>query len=197
MTAIAIVLVGSVPRRVLAEEAALAGVEASQAPAAGPLSIDANLLLAKPTALGPGLSTGFGIGVTRGRTLAWEARASWSTATESSISWTVTQSDLRLRVGAAVQSTLGRARAGLRVGIGPTIIHETRTRNQGAAANLTGSALGSSSFATLPAGDVEAFVALHVFGPWLFTVSGGPGASIESGNLRGGWISMMGVGWQP
>lgn len=74
LTAIAIVLVGSVPCRVLAEEAALAGVEASQVPAAGPLSIDANLLLAKPTALGPGLSTGFGIGVTRGRTLAWEAR---------------------------------------------------------------------------------------------------------------------------
>ena len=65
------------------------------------------------------------------------------------------------------------------------------------AANLTGDALASSSFATLPAGDVEAFLALHVFGPWLFTVSGGPSAAIESGALRSGWISMMGVGWQP
>jgi len=51
--------------------------------------------------------------------------------------------------------------------------------------------------ATLPAGEVEAFVALHLFGPWLFTVSGGPSASIDSGNARAGWISMMGVGWQP
>ena len=196
LIAIAFGLVGLVPCRALAD-AALVGVDALRAPAAGPLSIDAGLLLAKPAALGPGLSTGFGVGVMGGRTLAWEARASWSTATESSISWTVTQSDLRLRVGAALQSTLGRARAGLRIGIGPTIVHETRTRNQGAAANLTGSALGSSSVATLPAGEVEAFVALHLFGPWLFTVSGGPSASIDSGNARAGWISMMGVGWQP
>ena len=194
--AIAFVLVGVLPGAVRAE-APLLGDNGSRPAAATALSIDADLLLAMPTALGPGLSTGFATGITRGRTLAWEARASWSTATESSISWTVTQSDLRLRVGGALQSTLGRARAGLRVGIGPTIIHETRTRNQGMAANLTGDALGSSSFATLPAGELEAFLALHVFGPWLFTVSGGPGASIESGNLRGGWISMMGVGWQP
>lgn len=189
-------LVGVLPGAVRAE-APLLGDNGSRPAAATALSIDADLLLAMPTALGPGLSTGFATGITRGRTLAWEARASWSTATESSISWTVTQSDLRLRVGGALQSTLGRARAGLRVGIGPTIILETRTRNQGMAANLTGDALGSSSFATLPAGELEAFLALHVFGPWLFTVSGGPGASIESGNLRGGWISMMGVGWQP
>jgi hypothetical protein len=33
------------------------------------------------------------------------------------------------------------------------------------AANLTGIVLGSSSLATLPAGDLEAFLALHVFGP--------------------------------
>lgn len=166
-------------------------------PPGGPLSVDGGLLLAMPTALGPGLSMGFGLGVTRGRTLAWEARASWSTASESSIPWTVTQSDLRLRVGGALQHTLGRARAGLRVGIGPTIIHEARTRNQGAGAGLTGSALETSAFATVPAADIEAFLALHIFGPWLFTVSGGPSAAIESSSWRVGWLSLIGVGWQP
>jgi hypothetical protein len=172
-------------------------VDLSRTAATGALSIDADLFLARPTALGPGLSTGFGIGVTRGHAFAWAIRASWSTATESSISWTATQSDLRLRAGFAAQRTLGRARVGIRAEIGPTLIHETRTRNQGIAANLTGNALGSSLFTTLPAADLEAFVALHVIGPWLFTVSGGPSASVESGNLRAGWTSMVGIGWQP
>jgi hypothetical protein len=192
---IALGLLGLLPSRARADARALVG-ETSGTPVTAPLSIDAGLLLALPTALGPGLSTGIGLGLTRGRTLAWEMRASWSTATESSISWTTTQWDLRLRVGGALQATLGRARVGLRIGIGPTIIHETRTRNQGMTANLTGDALGSSSFATLPAGDLEAFLALHVFGAWLFTVSGGPSAALQSGDFRLGWLSMIGVGWQ-
>ena len=192
----ALVFVGLGSSRARADGPVLAD-SALRPSSAGVLSVDGGLLLARPTALGPGLSTGFGLGVMRGRTLAWEARASWSTASESSIPWTVTQSDLRLRVGGALQRTLGRARAGLRVGLGPTVIHETRTRNQGAGAALTGSALETSTFATVPAGDVEAFVALHIFGPWLFTVSGGPSAAIESGTWRVGWVSLIGLGWQP
>jgi hypothetical protein len=155
----------------------------------GALVLDGGLLLALPTALGPGLSTGFGLGITRGRLLAWGARVSWSTATESSIPWTVSQSDLRLRVDGVLQHTLGRARVGLRLGFGPTIVHETRLRN--------GGTQETSAFSTLPAGEVEAFVAVHLFGPWLFNVSGGPSAAIESGSLRGGWISLIGAGWQP
>src|SRR6516164_6210079 len=76
---------------------------------AGPLTVGGGLLLALPTALGTGLSSGVGLGVTRGRLLGWEARASWSTATESSIPWTVTQDDIRLRAGAVLQHVLGRA----------------------------------------------------------------------------------------
>jgi hypothetical protein len=121
--------------------------------------------------------------------LAWEARASWSTTTESSIPWTVTQSDLRLRIGGVIQNALGRARVGIRLGIGPTVVHETRLRN--------GGALETSAFSTLPAGEVEAVVAVHLFGPWLFTVSGGPSAAIDGGSLRGGWVSLIGAGWQP
>jgi hypothetical protein len=192
----AIILFGWGSSRARADGPVLAGSPLPTS-SAGSLSIDGGLLLAMPTALGTGLSTGFSLGVMRGRTLAWEARASWSTAAESSIPWTVTQSDLRLRVGGALQHALGRARVGLRMGLGPTVIHETRTRNQGMGAALMGTALETSTFATLPAGDLEAFLALHVFGPWFFTVSGGPSAALENGTWRMGWLSLMGVGWQP
>lgn len=155
----------------------------------GPLTIDGGLVEDLPTALGPGLSNGFGIGVTRGRRLAWGARASWSTATESSIPWTVTQSDLRLRIVGVIQHTLGRARVGLRLGVGPTIVHETRLRN--------GSALETSALSTLAAGEVEALVLVQIFGPWSLDLSGGPSAAIDGGGLHGGWVSLIGVGWQP
>jgi hypothetical protein len=171
--------------------------EASSAAPGGPLVVDGGLVLAMPTALGTGLSSGFGAGVTRGHTFAWEARASWSTATESSIPWTVTQSDLRLRVGGALQHIVGRGRIGLRLGLGPTFVHESRLRNQGMSAALTGSALETSAWATLAAGDLEAVVALHLIGPWMITLSGGPSVAVGGGGWHGGWISLIGVGWQP
>jgi hypothetical protein len=186
--AIAVLLVGLIPAESRGDESFVAG-GVLRVQSSGPLTVDGGLVLALPTALGPGLSTGFGIGVTRGHLLAWEARASWSTATESSIPWTVTQSDLRLRVGTVIQHTLGRARVGLRLGVGPTFVHETRLRN--------GSTLETSALSTLPAGEAEAFVAVHIFGPWLFNIAGGPSAAIDSGGPRDGWVSLIGVGWKP
>jgi hypothetical protein len=186
--AIALLLFGLCPAAARADGPPLV-TDVAHVPSGGPLTVDAGLLLALPTSLGTGLSSGFGVGITRGHTLAWEARASWSTATESSIPWTVTQSDLRLRVGGALQRTLGRARVGLRLGIGPTIVHETRLRN--------GSSLTTSAFATLPAGELEAFVDLHLFGPWLVVLSGGPSATLDDPGFRGGWVSLIGAGWQP
>jgi hypothetical protein len=188
----AIVLVGLVPVEARGEGSvgpSLIATDVWRVQSGGPLTVDAGLVLDLPTALGPSLSNGFGIGVTRGRLLAWGARASWSTATESSIPWTVTQSDLRLRVVGVIQHTLGRARLGFRLGVGPTIVHESRLRN--------GSALETSTFSTLPAGEVEVLVAVHVFGPWLFDLSGGPSAAVDGGSLHGGWVSLIGVGWQP
>lgn len=165
---LALLLVGFVPAKAWGDGPPLVA-DTFRVRSTGPLVVDGGLLLALPTTLGPSLSTGFGLGVTRGRLLAWDARASWSTATESSIPWTVTQSDLRLRIGGAIQHMLGRARVGLRLGIGPTVVHESRLRN--------GTALETSAVSTLPAGEVEAVVAVHVFGPWLFDVSGGPSAA--------------------
>jgi len=186
--AIAVLLIGLVPTVARADEPVVTA-NGLRFQSGGPLMVDGGLVLALPTALGSGLSSGFGLGVTWGRLFAAEARASWSTATESSIPWTVTQSDLRLRVGGVLQRTLGRARVGLRLGIGPTIVHETRLRN--------GSTLQTSAFATLPAGELEAVVAIHLFGPWLVTLSGGPSAALDDPGLRGGWVSLIGAGWQP
>jgi hypothetical protein len=186
--ALGLLLVGFAPAKAWADGSPLVA-DVFRVRSTGDLTLDGGLLLALPTALGPGLSSGFGFGVTGGRLVAWEARASWSTATESSIPWTVTQSEVRLRVGGVLQHRLGRARAGLRVGVGPTVVHETRLRN--------GSTLQTSAFATLPAGEVEAFVAVHLFGPWLVTLSGGPSAALDDAGLRGGWVSLIGAGWQP
>jgi hypothetical protein len=162
----------------------------------GRLTVDAGLALALPVALGTGLSTGVGAGVTIGSGhLAWGVRASWSTATESSLDWTVSHDDIKLRVIGALQQRAGRGLFALRLGLGPTIVHETRLRNQAARAMLTG--LDSSSFSAASAADLEGVVALHVAGPWLMTLSGGPSLSDVGGGARWGWTSLLGAGWQP
>ncbi len=166
--------------------------EVSAAPRAedhGPLMLDAGLLASPAAALGPSLSTGVALGLSKGSWIAWQVRASWSSATESSIAWTVTQSELRLRAGGLIQHPLGRAQVGLRLGFGPSIVHETRSRNQ--------STLQTAAFAAIPAADLEAVLALHVWNRWLLVMSGGPDASWSNGALRGGWLGQLGVGWQP
>ncbi len=162
----------------------------------GMLTVDAGLVLALPVALGTGLSTGAGAGITLGGGhLAWGVRASWSTATESSIVWTVSHDDIKLRAFGALQQRAGRGRFALRLGFGPTIVHETRVRNQAARAHLTG--LDTSAFQVAPAGVLEAALALPVAGPWLLMISGGPSLSVIDGGARWGWTSLLGAGWQP
>jgi hypothetical protein len=164
---------------------------------AGRVAVDGGLVVGFPAALPTGLSTGAGAGVTVGDTVTWGARASWVTATESSLPWTVTQSDLRLRVTGGVQTSPGRGTLGLRLGLGGTLVHETRIRNQGMRAGLTGSELETSAFALLPAADLDAVVALHVAGPWLLMTSGGPSLDVHDGKLHAGWSAELGVAWQP
>jgi hypothetical protein len=162
----------------------------------GPLTIDGGLVLGQPAALGAGLSTGVGAGASYGRRLALGLRASWSTATESSLAWEVTQADIRLRATAALQGAVGRGRFALRLGLGPTIVHESRLRNQGMRAGLTGSDLETSATTTLAAGDLEGVVAVHIAGPWLLTMSGGPTLTIIDGGGHFGWTTLIGTGWQ-
>jgi len=162
----------------------------------GPV-VDGGLVVAFPSALPTGLAKGVGAGVTCGGWLAWGARAAWVTATESSLPWTVTHSDLRMRVTGAVRHTAGRGAIGLRLGLGGTLVHETRIRNQGMRAGLMGSELETRSFALLPAADLDAVVALHVAGPWLVVMSGGPSVDVFEDKLHGGWSAQLGVAWQP
>jgi hypothetical protein len=64
-------------------------------------------------------------------------------------------------------------------------------------AGLTGADLETSTLSTAPTADLEAVVALHILGPWLLVVSGGPSLAIVDGVMRGGFTAQMGVGWQP
>jgi hypothetical protein len=163
----------------------------------GDLRVDAGFVTGFPAALPTGLTSGAGGGVTVGQTLAWGARASVSTATESTIAWTVQHVDLRLRMTGAVQKAAGRGLLALRVGLGTTVIHETRTRNQGMRAGLSGSDLETTALDALPAGDLEGVIALHIAGPWLAIVSGGPSLAIVDGGAHASWTAELGIGWQP
>lgn len=166
----------------------------------GSLVLDGELLVASPSSLPAGISTGVAAGVTRecGCTFAYGARASWSTETGSSEQWIVTDQELRLRATAALMHRVGRGTIALRVGAGPTLIYEDRVHQQGMRAGLTGSALENREFAALGAGELEAVVALHVAGPWLAIVSAGPQLVIASGGVvHGGFTAELGVAWQP
>ena len=158
--------------------------------------LDAGLFAAQPAALPSGISTGIGAGVTRqcGCGLSYGVRASWSTETESSQIWDVTHWDMRLRGLVQVRHTAGRGILALRLGGGPTFVHEHRVRTQSMRSGMT---IESSTTATLPAADLEALVGLHVAGPWIAMISVGPTVELYDSNLRGGWIAQIGVGWQP
>ena len=157
---------------------------------------DGGLFAAQPAALPSGISTGFGAGITRqcGCGLSYGLRESWSIDDASSLDWNVTQWDLRMRALVQVRHTAGRGVLALRLGGGPTIVHEHRVLIGSAEAH---NLMESSSTAMLPAVDLEALVGLHVAGPWLAMISAGPTIEVLDSNLRGGWIAQIGVGWQP
>jgi len=196
-TAVLLALCVAPPASALADDGTLLGDDTWNYHSSGRVAVDGGLVVGFPAALPTGLSTGAGAGVTVGDTLTWGARASWVTATESSLPWTVTHSDLRLRVTGGVQAAPGRGTIGLRLGLGGTLVHESRVRNQGMRAGLSGSDLETSAFAMLPAADLDVVVALHVAGPWLLMMSGGPSVDVLDSKLHGGWSAQLGVAWQP
>ena len=83
---------------------------------AGHVAVDGGLAVGFPAALPTGLAMGVGAGVTSGDRWAWGARVAWLTATESSLPWTVTNSDLKLRATGGVQAAAGRGTLGLELG---------------------------------------------------------------------------------
>jgi hypothetical protein len=163
----------------------------------GPLAVDAGLIVGFPAALPTGLSRGAGVGIARGDTLAWGARAAWVTATESTMAWTVTHSDLRLRATGELRHAAGRGTLGVRLGLGGTLVHESRSRNQGERAGLSGSALATSAWAMLPAADLEATVGVAVIGCWSLQLAGGPSIALRGGDAHASWAAQLGVAWRP
>ena len=182
-------------RQSLAEPAAVTGDAFPYNPASD-VVIDGGFAVGFPTALATGLSRGVAVGASYGRTAAVGVRAAWLTATESSLAWTVTQSDLRLRATGALQHTAGRGTLGLRLGVGGTLVHESRLRNQGERAGLMGSDLHTAALALVPAADLEATVGVHVAGGWSVALSGGPSLALIDGDAHASWIAQVGIGWQ-
>lgn len=184
--------------RAAAAEGPTAATDSFAIRTGGPLTIDGGLVLGFPTALPTGLSRGIGGGVTFGACpLRWGARAALVTATESTRAWEVTHSDLRLRVTGSAQRDVGRGSFGLRLGAGGTLVHESRLRAQGMRAGLSGSELETSTFAMVPAADLEAMIGVHVVGPWMLVMSGGPSVALVDGDAHASWTAEIGVAWQP
>jgi hypothetical protein len=189
-----LVLLGGLP--------AARGQEIASAAMAPPKNTaDAGLLLALPASLQTGMSAGVGAGFLRAATtdgrLAWGARASWSTATEYTLTDTIRNDDLRLRLCLVAQQIVGRGSFGLRLGLGATAVYENITASQGNRAGLTGSALETTKWYLLPAADLEGVVFLRVWHAWGMSLSGGPTAHLRDGSPRYGWSSGLGVLWQP
>lgn len=160
-------------------------------------TIDGGLVVGFPTALPTGMSRGIGGGITFGDCpLRWGARAAWVTATESTLAWQVTHSDLRLRVTGSAQHDSGRGSLGVRLGAGGTLVHESRLRNQGERGGVMGDLLETSAFAFVPAADLEAVVGLHVIGSWLVVISGGPSLALVDREPRWSWTAELGVAWR-
>jgi hypothetical protein len=162
----------------------------------GDLQIDAGLSVGFPTALTTGLSKGVGGGISCGHcALRWGVRAAWMTATEYSRDWAVTHSDTHLRLTGAAHKDVGRGGFAIRLGVGPTLVHESRIRNQGKRAGLSGSDLETSAFKLVPAADLEGLVSVHLVGAWMFVLSGGPSVSRLDGDFRYSWNAEVGVAW--
>jgi hypothetical protein len=160
--------------------------------------VEARVLLALPAALPTGMMTGVDAAFTRSwrRFFAWGVRASWATATEYTLSWSVRDDDIRLRAVAMLHHPIGRATLALRLGLGGTVVHEGRARSQGARAGLTGDALETSTWAFLPAVEVEPSVVIRIVGGFGLSLSGGPSLHIVNRHANWGWISAVGISWQ-
>ena len=161
------------------------------------LGAHAGLFVAKPAALPTGLSTGLGADVAHGGVVAWGGETAWSTATEHSTTHTVRHSDLRLHATGALQHRIGRGSIALRLGAGGTLVHETRRRDQGERAGLTGDALETSAWRILPSADLALSTSLALVGSWGVAVNGGPAVYLREGALHAGWSAMLGVAWRP
>lgn len=162
----------------------------------GQLTADIAVASGLPSALPTGLARGLAAGVQRGRCWAVGARLAWLASNESTAVWQIDHDEVRLRVFGAAQRDLGRATVALRLGAGGTLIAESRLRQQGMRAGLTGDELETSQLALLPVANLDGVIGLHIRGPWLLQLSGGPGVVVLDSAPRTIWSAEIGVAWQ-
>ena len=206
LTPIALLLALASPMAAQAQDVPLPPAPTQTAPADGTTwQLGAGLLTALPAALGagvvggPGLSSGVAVDAVHDGTWVWGARASWSSATEFTELWEVTHQEIRVRAVGGVQTQLGRARVGLHLGLGPTVLYESRLRAQAARLGDTGLALNESAWAVLPGADLQLALGLPIFvpfdavGPVGVTASVGPTAHVFQGHAVIGWVLQLGV----
>ncbi len=164
-------------------------------------SLGGGLVLARPVSLQTGLSAGVGADYLRaasaGSWFAWGGRASWSTATEYTLTDSVRNDDIRLRLCAVARHVVGRGSFGLRLGMGASTVYEDRIRAQGNRAGLPSGAVEHSSWYLFPGGEVEALVLLRVWNSFGMSLSGGPSLHLIDGAAHAGWATSLGVLWQP
>jgi hypothetical protein len=152
---------------------------------------------ARPAALSTGMSTGLGLGWQLGERFTYGVQLAWSSATEFTRTREVRHDDLRLRARVGIQGGRGRGMAALRLGLGPSLVLENTTRNQGQRAGLTGSDLETSAQRLVPGLDLEASVGLRIWEDWGAVIGGGPNLHLLDGEARFGWQGVVSVAWMP
>lgn len=166
-------------------------------PAALPWRVDAALAFGTPSALPVGQNFGFAVGGERRLgAVSLGVRGGWSQATEYTTTFAVTHGDWKLRAVAAAEKALGRGSFGLRAGVGGTLVHEVRVRDQ-ASRIADGAALGSSIWRLAPAADLEITSHLRLFDAWGVVLSAGPTVTLLSSGSHFGWTSTLGLAWLP
>ncbi len=161
------------------------------------LTLDGGFLVGRPAALPTGLSSGVGVGAATAGPLAFGLRLGWTRATEYSTSWTVAHSDIRMRATGALQREIGRGTLALRLGLGGTLVRETRERDQASRAGLTGDQAEQGATSLLPAADLEGVVTLRLVGALGLALGGGPSLHLQDGHLRTGFVALVGLAWLP
>lgn len=128
--------------------------------------------------------------------MAFGVRAGWAQGTEYTLTYAVTHGEWKLRAVVEAEKTLGRGALGLRIGAGPTAVHEVRVRDQ-AARIADGASLNTSAWSVLPAAEAEFTTSLRVYDDFGLVLSMGPSLTWLNSGSHFGWISTLGIAWLP
>ena len=177
------------------------GAEGAGASPLGGLTLEAGLLSALPGLLTVGQTLGGEIAIGHGSgVLGYGFATSLSTSDHDTLSWHETHLELRLRARVGVRVAAGRARWGLRVGAGVSVVHIARTPHPIGTRGEDGADLARGEWIGVPAFELEGGVTLGLIGDWGLSLFVGPtfhvGAVADRDNVWG-WRGAIGLVWAP